>query len=80
MMTLEAGGVSGDVNIFLYKDGILKGQVAESIPVTDLGFTWTVGLLTTGKSVVAGTGYQVRVTTLDGKVIGKSRGTFTIRR
>jgi hypothetical protein len=72
--------VTGDVNIFLYKDGVLKGQVAENIPVANLAFAWTVGLLTTGKSVATGTGYQVRVKTVDGKVTGRSRGTFTIRR
>jgi hypothetical protein len=72
--------VSGTVNIFLYKDGALKGQVADSIPVGDLGFLWTVGALIGGTSVPSGTGYQVRVTTSDGKVTGKSRGTFTIKR
>jgi hypothetical protein len=72
--------VSGTVNISLYRNGVLKGRIAESISVSDLGFNWTVGLLTSSTSVPTGTGYQVRVTTSDGKVTGRSRGTFTIRR
>ena len=72
--------VSGTVNIFLYRYGVLKGQVAASIPVSDLGFSWTVGTLNAGGTVPIGAGYSVRVTTSDGKVSGKSGGTFTIRR
>jgi M6 family metalloprotease-like protein len=72
--------VSGTVDIFLYCYGVLKGQVADSVPVSDLGFSWTVGTLNNGKTVPIGVGYSVRVTTSDGKVSGKSGGTFTIRR
>ncbi len=71
--------VTGTVDIFLYRYGVLKGQVADDIPVTDLGFSWTVGALMTGTPVPTGVGYSVRVTTSDGKVSGKSRGTFTIK-
>ena len=79
-ITWTYSAVSGTVNIFLYRNGVLKGKVADSIPVSDLGFNWTVGVLTVGTSVPAGTGYQVRVTTADGKVTGKSRMTFTIKK
>ncbi len=72
--------VSGNVNVFLYRYGILKGQIAAIIPISDFGFSWTVGTLNTGKIVPIGVGYSVRVTTSDGKVSGKSPGTFTIRR
>lgn len=72
--------VSGTVDISLYKDGALKGRIAEGLPIEDLGYDWTVGLVLPGKTVVAGTGYQVRVSTSDGKVVGKSKMTFTIKR
>jgi len=72
--------VTGSVNIFLYRYGILKGQVAESVPVSNLSFSWTVGAMLSGKIAPIGGGYQVRIKTLDGKVSGKSPGTFTIRR
>jgi M6 family metalloprotease-like protein len=79
-ITWTYSAVSGTVNIFLYRYGVLKGQVADSVPVSDLGFFWTVGSLTTGTTVPSGAGYSVRVTTSDGKVSGKNGGTFTIRR
>jgi hypothetical protein len=72
--------VSGTVNIFLYRYGVLKGQIADSVPVSDLGFSWTVGAMLSGKTAPVGGGYSVRVKTSDGKVSGKSPGTFTIRR
>jgi len=79
-ITWTYSAVSGTVNIFLYRYGVLKGQVAASIPVSDLGFSWTVGGLSNGKAVPVGVGYSVRVTTSDGKISCKSPGTFTIKR
>jgi hypothetical protein len=79
-ITWTYSAVSGTVNIFLYRYGLLKGQVADSVPVSDLSFSWTVGALNNGKTAPIGSGYSVRVTTSDGKVSGKSPGTFTIRR
>jgi hypothetical protein len=70
----------GTVNIYLYHNGLLKGLVAAAIPVGDLGFSWTVGTLSTGPLAPIGTGYQIRMTTSNGLVSGRSGGTFTIRR
>ncbi len=72
--------VSGTVDISLYRYGVLKGRIADGVPVGDLSFSWTVGALNNGKTVPLGAGYSVCVTTSDGKVSGKSGGTFTIRR
>jgi M6 family metalloprotease-like protein len=79
-ITWTYSAVNGTVDIFLYRYGVLKGQAADSVPVGDLGFSWTVGTLNTGKTVPIGAGYSVRVKTSDGKVSGSSGGTFTIRR
>ncbi len=79
-ITWTYSAVSGTVNIFLYRNGVLKGQVADGIPVSDLGFLWTVGALNNSKTVPIGAGYSVRVKTSDGKVSGKSGGAFTIQR
>lgn len=79
-ITWTYSAVSGPVDILLYRYGLLKGQVAAGVPVGDLGFSWTVGALIGGKTAPIGGGYYVRVKTPDGKVSGKSPGTFTIRR
>lgn len=79
-ITWTYSAVSGTVDIFLYRYGLLKGQVAAGVPVGDLGFSWTVGSLIGGKTAPIGGGYFVRVKTPDGKVSGKSPGSFTIRR
>ena len=79
-ITWTYSAVSGTVDIFLYRSGILKGQMADNVPVGDMSFSWTVGALNNGSTVPIGTGYSVRVTTSDRTVSGKSRGTFTIRR
>ena len=78
-ITWTYSAVSGTVNIFLYRNGVLKGQVAANVPVGDMSFSWTVGALNNGGMVPLGAGYAVRVMTSDGNVSGKSRGTFTIR-
>jgi hypothetical protein len=72
--------VSGAVDIFLYRYGVLKGTIASAVPVSELGYSWTVGALNNGTTVPVGAGYSIAVKTADKKVVGKSRGTFTIRR
>jgi M6 family metalloprotease-like protein len=79
-ITWTFSAVSGTADIYLYRNGLPKGLVGAAIPIGDLGFSWTVGALTGGPSVPTGTGYQIRVTTSDGLVTGRSGGTFTIRR
>ena len=72
--------VSGNVDIFLYRYGVLKGTIAAAIPVGDLGYSWTVGALSSGPTVPVGAGYSIAVKSVDIKAVGKSRGTFSIRR
>jgi hypothetical protein len=73
-------GVSGAVDIFLYRYGVLKGTIASAVPVSDLGCSWTVGTLSDSTTVPVGAGYSIAVKSADKKVVGKSRGTFTIKR
>jgi hypothetical protein len=72
--------VSGAVDILLYRYGVLKGTIASDVPVSDLGYSWTVGVLSNSPTVPVGAGYSIAVKTADKKVVGKSRGTFTIKR
>jgi hypothetical protein len=73
-------GVGGAVDVFLYRFGILKGEIASGVPVADLGCSWTVGILNDGTRVPVGTGYSISVKAADNKVSDRSGGTFTIGR
>jgi hypothetical protein len=76
-ITWTFASVTGDVDIFLYKDDVLKGQIADDIPVSNLSYSWTVGNLI-GGSAVKGTGYSVCIKSADGSVKGWSAGTFKL--
>ena len=69
--------VSGVVDIFLYKNDVLKGQIANDIPITDLGFAWPVGRLISG-SAGKGTGYYILVKAVSTSVKGRSAGLFKL--
>ncbi len=70
--------VTGPVDIFLYRNRVLVGQIANDVPVTELSYTWTAGSLIGGKTAVKGTGYAILVKAVDVKVQGWSSGSFKL--
>jgi len=70
--------VSGAVDIFLYRNGALVGQIANDVPVTNLSYTWTVGSLLSGSAVKKGTGYSICIQAVSVPVKGWSGGLFKL--
>ena len=70
--------VTGPVDIFLYRNRVLVGQIANDVPVTGLSYTWTAGSLIGGKTAVKGLGYAILVKAVDVKVQGWSSGSFKL--
>lgn len=76
-ITWTFSAVSEAVDIFLYRNGVLMGQIADNIPVTALSYTWTAGSLI-GGSAVKGIGYSICVRAVGASVQGWSSGTFKL--
>ena len=64
-ITWSSTGVTANVKLVLFKDGIKTGNIATDLPVSGGTYNWTVGAYV-GGTVVAGTGYTVRIITMDG--------------
>jgi len=76
-VTWTFSAVSGAVDIFLYRNGALVGQIADDVPVTDLSYTWTAGNLI-GGSAGKGIGYSICIRAVGTSVQGWSSGTFKL--
>jgi len=71
-------GVTGNVNINLYRKGSLLGKIAGNVPVADGAYNWTAGSY---KKKVAkrGQGYAIQIVTTDGSVQATS-GAFKLKK
>jgi hypothetical protein len=79
-ITWTFSAASGNVNIFLYRNGKLVGQIAGGIPVDALSYSWTAGRYGSGSIAAAGTGYSICIISASGSPKGWSPGTFTLIR
>lgn len=69
--------VTGAVDIFLYRNGVLVGKIADDFPVTDLSYSWAAGSYI-GGTAVKGLGYAICIRGVDTKVTAWSSGTFKL--
>jgi hypothetical protein len=77
-ITWISNGISGNVNLILYKDGTLVAPIAENVPITPGSYIWIVGT-TLGGNTSPGGGYVVRViSTEKSESYDDSDGSFTI--
>jgi hypothetical protein len=76
-ITWIANGISSNVKLVLFKNGVKVGNIVTNLPLTPGSYTWTVGNYI-GGTATAGTGYTVRVITMDGAYHDYSDAPFTI--
>jgi hypothetical protein len=79
-ITWTFSAASGNVDIFLYRNGKFMGRIAEGIPVDALSYSWTAGRYGSGSTAAAGTGYSICIKSASGSPTGWSPGTFTLIR
>ncbi len=77
-ITWAFSAVSGAVDVFLYRNGVQVGQIADNVPVTGLSYSWTVGKLIGGGTAVKGIGFAILVRAVGASVQGWSSGTFKL--
>lgn len=77
-VTWNFTAVTGAVDVFLYRNRVLVGQIANDVPVTDLGYTWTAGRLINGKTAAKGIGYAILVKAVAVNAKGWSSGSFKL--
>jgi Leucine-rich repeat (LRR) protein len=76
-ITWTAPGIGGFVKLVLFKDGIKVGNIVQNLSASSGAYSWTVGGYQGGTAVV-GTGYTVRVITMDGLSQDNSDAAFSI--
>jgi hypothetical protein len=76
-ITWNASGISSNVKLVLFKNGVKVGNIVTNLPATPSSYTWTVGNYM-GGTATGGTGYTVRVITVDGAFNDYSDAPFTI--
>ena len=76
-VTWSSSGVSGNVKLVLFKDGIKVGNIVTDVPVGSGTYSWVVGQNVVETAPV-GTGYKIRVITMDGVYKDESDAAFTI--
>ena len=76
-ITWSASGVTADVKLVLFKDGVKKGNIALNLPVGSGPYAWTVGAYIGGTAPV-GSGYTVRVVDMNGVFRDDSDAPFAI--
>ena len=78
-ITWTSSGVSGNVNLYLYKGTANLGLIASAVPVVNGGYSWKTAYLKNGTSVgLAGT-YRVSVVSaLNKSVKATSASYFSI--
>ncbi len=75
---ISAGGVTGNLKLVLFKNGVKVGNIATDIPASGGTYSWTAGAYQ-GGTAVAGSGYNVRVITMDGQYSDYGNNTFTLQ-
>jgi subtilisin family serine protease len=75
---ISAGGVTGNLKLVLFRNGVKVGNIATDIPVSGGTYSWTAGAYQ-GGTAVAGSGYNVRVITMDGQYSDYGNNTFTLQ-
>jgi subtilisin family serine protease len=77
-ITWNAAGISGQVWLSLFKDGANVGAIKGNLVASPGSYAWTVGTLSNGTVVSAGSGYTVRVKRQGGGAEDFSDAPFTI--
>lgn len=72
-----AAGLTGDVKLDLYQNGVRVGAIASGIAADPSSHVWAVGALANGESAPTGGGYTIRIRTADGRFVNESQP-FTI--
>ena len=75
---ISAGGVTGNLKLILFRNGIKVGNIVTDIPVSGGTYSWTAGTYQ-GGTAVAGSGYNIRVITMDGQYSDYGDNTFTLQ-
>ncbi len=76
-ITWNTQGISGDLKIYLWKDGILVGTIVGDLNPASGSYTWTVGQYK-GGTASAGTGYTIKVKEMGVTVADFSDAAFTL--
>jgi Leucine-rich repeat (LRR) protein len=78
-ITWNSSGLSGNVNLQLWKRNKKVGTIAANIPITNGSYAWVVGKCIKG-NVPVGYGYKVKICTTYGFYVDFSDGSFSIVR
>lgn len=73
-----SNNLAGYVNIYLYKNHIRVGTIAEDIPVGNETYAWETAALTGGYAS-NGMGYKIKIQSGDGQYWGATNGAFKIQ-
>lgn len=76
-ITWAAHGITGNVRLLLYKDGVNLGVIASNLAPAAGSYAWTVGQHSNG-TALPGTGYTVRIREIGTTVGDDSDAAFTI--
>jgi hypothetical protein len=76
-ITWDTQCVSGDLKIYLWKDGALVGTIAKDLDPASGAYLWTVGQYE-GGTAAAGTGYSIKVKEMGVHLSDFSDAPFTI--
>jgi Leucine-rich repeat (LRR) protein len=76
-ITWISSGLSGNVNLQLWKSDKKVGDIAANIPIANGSYAWAVGICLTGV-VPEGSGYKVKICTKDGLYFDFSNASFSI--
>jgi hypothetical protein len=76
-ITWMASGLTGLVNIHLYRQGMMAGVIKNDLPAAAGSWTWTVGAIQ-GGTAAPGDGYKIRVVQRLSGVMDMSDGPFRI--
>lgn len=70
------GNGNAPIKLLLFRNNILVGEIASSLPANTLNFDWTVGELTSGVTIPPGDTYVVRVAAVNNPAIFDASAAF----
>ncbi|HLP58653.1 MAG TPA: fibronectin type III domain-containing protein, partial [Candidatus Deferrimicrobium sp.] len=76
-ITWTSVGLSGNVKLLLFKNGVQIGVIARGIPVTNGTYAWTVGKIYSGLAPT-GSNYKVKISSEANPSYSSGSGIFTI--